>query len=53
MMGGELIGVINIEPGEREELVLLNLPPGTYLLADALVQGSGAVLTITEPEPES
>jgi hypothetical protein len=53
MMGGELIGVIIIEPGEREELVLVNLPPGTYLLADALVQGSAAVLTITEPVPES
>jgi hypothetical protein len=53
MMAGELIAVINIEPGERAEMVLIDLPPGTYLLADALVQGSAAVLTVTEPAPES
>lgn len=53
MMASELIGAINIDAGEREELVLLNLPPGTYLLLDALVPGSAAVLTVTEPAPDS
>ena len=53
MMGGELIGAISIEAGEREEMVLIDLPPGTYLLVDAQVPGSAATLTVTEPAPES
>lgn len=53
LTSGELVGAIPIEPGERGELVLLNLEPGSYLLIDAQVPGSAAPLTITEPEPES
>ncbi len=53
LTSGELIGAISIEPGERGELVLVNLEPGSYLLIDAMVPGSAASLTVTEPEPES
>lgn len=53
LTSGELIGAIPIEPGERGELVLVNLEPGSYLLIDAQVPGSAAQLTVTEPEPES
>ena len=52
MMGGEIIGAIVIEPGERAELVLLNLPVGSYVLVDPAVPGSAAELTITEPATE-
>ena len=50
LMAAEFIGAVQIEPGERTELVLLNLPPGDYLLVDPMVPGSAAPLTITERE---
>ena len=53
VMGAEFIGTVNIDAGEREELVLVGLPVGSYLLVDLLVPDSAAELTITEPEPES
>lgn len=53
VMGGELIGSVLIDAGEREELVMVGLPAGTYLLIDPLVPGSAATLTISEPETES
>lgn len=52
MMGAEIIGAVVIEPGERVELVLLNLPVGTYVLLDPAVPGSSAELTVTEPATE-
>lgn len=52
MMGAEIIGAVIIEPGERAELVLLNLPVGSYVLLDPAVPDSSAELTVTEPATE-
>lgn len=52
MMGGEPIGAIAIEAGAREQLILVDLPVGTYLLLDTAVPGSAQVLDVTEPAAE-
>ena len=45
----EFVGRISLGPGEQQELALVNLPPGTYVLFDIAVEGSAATLTVTEP----
>lgn len=48
---GEFVGQVSIAPGATEDLALLDLEPGTYVLFDPAVAGSLATLTVTEPEP--
>ncbi len=47
---GEFIGRISLAPGEQQDMALVGLQPGTYLLYDTGVAGSMAILTITPPE---
>jgi hypothetical protein len=47
---GEFIGRISLAPGEQQDMALVGLAPGTYLLYDTGVPGSMATLTITPPE---
>jgi hypothetical protein len=52
LMGEAPIGAVTIDPGERAELILIDLPVGHYLLMDPVVPGSGQALEITEPATE-
>ncbi|MFM9108380.1 MAG: hypothetical protein ACKOWF_16970 [Chloroflexota bacterium] len=47
--GGKAIGFVAIAPGEQEDLALVGLEPGLYAISDSAVEGSVALLTITEP----
>jgi hypothetical protein len=47
---GEFIGRISLAPGEQQDMALVGLQPGTYLLYDTGVPGSMATLTIAPPE---
>ncbi|HEU5430637.1 MAG TPA: hypothetical protein VFU81_03190 [Thermomicrobiales bacterium] len=47
---GEFIGRISLAPGAQQDMALVGLEPGTYLLYDTGVPGSMATLTITPPE---
>jgi hypothetical protein len=49
LLGGEFVGYLSLAPGERQEMVLLDLPPGIYRLVDGAVVGSAATLIVTEP----
>lgn len=45
-MGGELVGSITVAAGAEEDLHLLGLPAGTYVLVNPAVEGSVATLTV-------
>ncbi|HEX5499971.1 MAG TPA: hypothetical protein VFX03_12125, partial [Thermomicrobiales bacterium] len=47
---GDFIGRISLAPGEQQDMALVGLEPGTYVLFDTGVPGSMATLTITPPE---
>lgn len=45
-MGGELIGTVTVPAAGEEDLYLLGLPVGTYVLVNPAVDGSVATLTV-------
>ncbi|HEU0115271.1 MAG TPA: hypothetical protein VFQ80_11370 [Thermomicrobiales bacterium] len=47
---GAFVGRVSLAPGAQEDLALVGLQPGTYVLYDTGVPGSMALLTITPPE---
>jgi hypothetical protein len=46
--GGETVGALTLPPWRQGDLVLLDLPAGTYRLHDPAVPGSELVLRVTE-----
>lgn len=45
--GGRAVGLLTLPAGRQVDLVLLDLPPGTYRLYDPAVPGSEATLVVT------
>ena len=46
---GEFVGRLSLGPGERQELALVDLEVGTFVVFDIAVDGSAATWEVTEP----
>jgi hypothetical protein len=46
---GNVIGVVSVAPGEREEMALVDLPVGGYAVIDPAVDGSMAAMSVVAP----